>query len=63
MSFVCKQLDDSLNPPVCTQWEELEPTANFLPPMTKQDADSLLLLIIPCLVIVFLVRRILSMLR
>jgi hypothetical protein len=63
MNFVCKQLDESLNPPVCTEWSELEPTTNLLPPITKQEADALLIAIIPCFVIVFVVRRILSMLR
>ena len=63
MNFVCKQLDSNLSPPVCTEWEELDTTASFLPSMTKQEADSLLMAIIPCLVVVFIVRRVLSMLR
>lgn len=63
MNFVCKQLDESLNPPVCTEWEQLDATASFFPTITKQEADTLLIAIIPCLVIVFIVRRILSMLR
>lgn len=63
MKFVCKQLDVSLSPPVCTEWEELDTTASLLPTITKQEADTLLMLVIPCLVVVFLVRRISSMLR
>lgn len=63
MNFVCKQFEESSNPPVCAKWGELETTTNLLPAITKQEADSLLLAIIPCLVVVFIVRRILSILR
>lgn len=63
MNFVCKQLEESSNPPVCSKWGELDATTNLLPPITKQEADMLLTAIVPCLVVVFIVRRILSMLR
>ena len=46
----------------CLEWVEQSSTS-FLPSITKQDADSLLMDIVPCLVVVFIVRRILSMLR
>lgn len=62
MNFVCKQLEESSNPPVCTKWGGLDSTTNLLPPITKQEADMLLMSIIPCLVVVFIVRRIINML-
>lgn len=62
MNFVCKQLEESSNPPVCTKWGELDSTTNLLHPITKQEADMLLMSIISCLVVVFIVRRIINML-
>lgn len=62
MNFVCKHLEESSNPPVCVEWGELDATTNLLPAITKQEADMLLMAIVPCLVVVFIVRRIINML-
>lgn len=62
--YVCKTLSqpNESGLQTCLDWVEQKSTT-FLPPLTKQEADSLLMAIVPCLVVVFIVRRILSMLR
>lgn len=62
--YVCNTLSEpnETGLQTCVSWVDQQSTT-FLPELTKQDADSLLMAIVPCLVVVFIVRRILSLLK
>lgn len=64
MAFYCALLSEQSDQgQFCLEWVEVEHSVPFLPPITKAEADQMLTSIAVCFVIVFIVRRILDLLK
>ncbi|MDM1764451.1 MULTISPECIES: hypothetical protein [unclassified Acinetobacter] len=59
---VCKTLsqpnENSLQ--TCLEWQEQK---SFLPDLTKQQADEILIAILSCFAVVFIIKRVLNLLN
>lgn len=59
---VCKTLSpqNELGLQTCLQWQEQKP---FLPNLTVQQADQMLIAIVGCFAVVFIVKQVISLLK
>lgn len=65
MTFYCALLSESLEgqAQICLEWVEVKQPVSFLPPITKTEADQMLVSIALCFAVVFIVRRVLDLLK
>ena len=65
MTFYCALLSDPTEgqAQVCLEWVEVKEPVSFLPPITKTEADQMLISIAICFAVVFIVRRVLDLLK
>lgn len=65
MTFHCALLSESSEgqAQICLEWVEVKQPVSFLPPITKTEADQMLTSIAICFAVVFIVRRVLDLLK
>jgi hypothetical protein len=65
MTFYCALLSESTegHAQVCLEWVEVKQSVSFLPAITKAEADQMLISIALCFAVVFIVRRVLDLLK